>query len=92
MTTETRAATSNQMLHVYTDAYAQWNLGPHHHTKGVRYVNATARIAEFAGVHGVEISTVEPRHATREELALVHDQAYIASASDWGIHQKPGEL
>lgn len=82
MTTETCAATSNQMLHVYTDAYAQWNLGPHHHTKGVRYVNATARIAELAGAHGVKIATVEPRSATREELALVHDQAYIASVLD----------
>lgn len=76
--------TARQMTYVHTDAYAQWNLGPHHPTKGVRYVNATARIAELANAHGVDVATVAPRPATREELGTVHSQDYIANVLDGG--------
>lgn len=83
MTTEAKVNAS-RMIYVDTERYAQWNLGPHHPTKGVRYFNATTRIAELAPGHQVDVVTVEPRPASRAELALVHSEEYIASVLDSG--------
>lgn len=75
---------TSEMVYVYTPEFANWNLGPTHPTKGIRYVHATTRIDELADGQGVAVRTVAPRPATREELALVHGEAYIASVLDSG--------
>ena len=75
---------TSEMVYVYTPEFANWNLGPTHPTKGIRYVHATTRIGELADSYGVAVRTIAPRPATREELALVHSEAYIASVLDSG--------
>jgi acetoin utilization protein AcuC len=75
---------TSEMVYVYTPEFANWNLGPTHPTKGIRYVHATTRIGELADSFGVVVRTIAPRPATREELALVHSEAYLATVLDGG--------
>ena len=75
---------TSEMVYVYTPEFANWNLGPTHPTKGIRYVHATTRIGELADSFGVAVRTIAPRPAAREELALVHSEAYLATVLDGG--------
>ena len=75
---------TSEMVYVYTPEFANWNLGPTHPTKGIRYVHATTRIGELADSYGVAVRIIAPRPATREELALVHSEAYLATVLDGG--------
>lgn len=58
---------------IYGDTYLSYVLGRSHPTRPVRALN-TLRLVQATGVpHRV----VEPRMATGDELAIVHDPAYI---------------
>lgn len=58
---------------VYADTYLSYVLGDRHPTRPVRALN-TLRLVQATGVpHRL----VEPRQATDDELAIVHDPAYI---------------
>src|SRR5665811_1020209 len=62
---------------IYSDSYMGYNFSPWHPMKPVR-LQLTAELIKAYGLPELpQLRIVEPRLASDEELALVHDPAYI---------------
>ena len=61
---------------VHSPDYENWVFSSIHPTQGRRFINGYNQV--LAALSNVKVETVEPRLATREELALVHTQEYIS--------------
>jgi acetoin utilization protein AcuC len=72
-----------ELVLVHSDEYADWKFSDTSPTQGRRCVNARNLIArEISFDNPREAVQLAPRLATREELALVHDQKYISEVLD----------
>ncbi len=65
---------------VHSPDYENWIFSSSHPTQGRRFINGYNQV--LAAVNNANVATVEPRLATREELALVHTQDYISEVLD----------
>jgi acetoin utilization protein AcuC len=65
---------------VHSPDYENWVFNPSHPTQGRRFINGYNQV--LAALSHAEVETIEPREATREELALVHTQEYISEVLD----------
>ena len=67
---------------IHSDEYKNWVFDKTHPTQGRRFTNASnlLRIASERG--DFELIEVEPRLATRNELAYVHAKSYIHDVLD----------
>ena len=65
---------------VHSPDYENWVFSSIHPTQGRRFINGYNQV--LAALSNVKVETVEPRLATREELALVHTQEYISEVLD----------
>ena len=65
---------------VHSPDYENWVFDPSHPTQGRRFINGYNQV--LAALSHAEVETIEPREATREELALVHTQEYIGEVLD----------
>lgn len=62
---------------VHTDDYNNWVFSANHPTQGRRFMNAKGLLLGGGESYGFSATVVEPRSATKEELALVHAPDYI---------------
>lgn len=67
---------------IHSDQYADWVFDLNHPTQGRRFMNAKRLLTESLGERGTELTIVEPRLATREELLRVHSFPYISEVLD----------
>ena len=67
---------------IHSDQYANWVFDPSHPTQGRRFMNAKKLLMETLGEKKTELTIVEPRLATKDELLRVHSSRYIAEVLD----------
>ena len=67
---------------INADLFSPWSLGADHPTQGRRYSNAKKFFAQEAKDRGVELTVVEPRMATQEELLRVHAPKFISDVTE----------
>jgi acetoin utilization protein AcuC len=73
----------NKKIHlVHSDEYQNWVFDKTHPTQGRRFTNARNLLRAARDRGEFELIEVEPRLATRQELARVHSQAYINDVLD----------
>lgn len=82
--TNTQAASANYtpLVLVHSDEYENWVFESTHPTQGRRFTNGRNAIVERLGN---EITELQPRLATVNELALVHSPTYINSVLMDGV-------
>lgn len=80
MTESINPQATTDVVIVHSPKYANWVFDPAHPTQGRRFINGYNEITKL--LPEVDFLTVEPRLATREELALVHTQNYISQVLD----------
>ena len=82
--TNTQAASANYtpLVLVHSDEYENWVFDPTHPTQGRRFTNGRKAIVEQ---FGDQLTEIEPRLATYNELALVHSPSYINSVLMDGV-------
>ena len=82
--TNTQAASANYtpLVLVHSDEYENWVFESTHPTQGRRFTNGRNAIVER---FGNEITELQPRLATFNELALVHSPSYINSVLMDGV-------
>src|SRR3990170_1164203 len=62
---------------LYSDRFLEYNLGPYHPLRPVR-VKLTYDLLKFEGLlEGDTVEVVEPRLASRDEILLFHEDAYV---------------
>ena len=62
---------------VYSDMFLDYNLGPNHPLRPVR-VKLTYELLKSKGTLANEsVRVIEPRHATRSEILLFHEESYV---------------
>lgn len=75
---------------VHSPEYENWVFDEIHPTQGRRFINGYNEIMNR--LTSSKVLTVEPRQATRSELALVHTQDYISEVlDDHSCHEWTGE-
>ena len=75
--------TNNEVVIVHSDSYSNWVFDPSRPTQGRRFVNGYRAIQEkMSNRFDIGLRTIEPRPATRAELAVVHTGAYISKVID----------
>ena len=67
---------------IHSDEYKNWIFDKNHPTQGRRFTNALNLLRNASEVGEFELIEVEPRLATREELARVHAKSYIHEVLD----------
>jgi len=73
----------NKKIHlVHSEEYENWVFDKTHPTQGRRFTNARNLLRAASDRGEVELIEVEPRLATRKELARVHAQGYIHDVLD----------
>lgn len=69
---------------IYSDSYQGYNFSPWHPMKPVRLLLTAELIKAYGLPERSNMTIVEPRLATDEELGLIHDQAYIDKVRELG--------
>jgi len=75
---------------IHSPQYANWVFSSTHPTQGRRFINARNQFLALADKLHLDIDEKEPRLASSNELALVHDPTYIykvlvhGSSGEWG--------
>ncbi len=68
---------SGKTVLLYSDRFLEYNLGPYHPLRPVR-VKLTYDLLKFKGLlEGDTVEVVEPRLASRDEILLFHEDAYV---------------
>ena len=70
------------MVLVHSDQYAHWIFEPNHPTQGRRFMNAKNLLEESLSEKNTELTIVEPRLVTKDELLRVHSYRYISEVLD----------
>lgn len=81
MTEQPKITEQTDLVIVHSPEYENWVFNSSHPTQGRRFTNGYNAILAEADFN-VRIRTIEPRPATREELALVHTPEYISEVLD----------
>jgi len=81
MTEHQNLAPQADVVIVHSPAYENWVFNSTHPTQGRRFTNGYNAVLEKVG-SSRRIQTIEPRLATRDELALVHTSDYIKAVLD----------
>ncbi len=68
----------NETVLIHSDEYANWVFDPSHPTQGRRFMNAKKHLVKSFGEKSTEMTIMEPRLATKDELQRVHSSRYIA--------------
>jgi acetoin utilization protein AcuC len=74
--------TCQATLLVHSDSYANWVFDPSHPTQGRRFMKAKNLLADSLSEKNTELTIVEPRLATKEELLRVHSSRYVSEVLD----------
>jgi len=62
---------------IYSDRFLDYNLGPQHPLRPIR-VKLTYQLLQSKGLlENSSVEVVEPRSASRDEILLFHDEAYV---------------
>lgn len=70
---------------IYSDRFLEYNLGPHHPLRPVR-VKLTYSLLQSKGLlESDSVEVVEPRSASRDEILLFHDQAYVTLVEKYSM-------
>jgi acetoin utilization protein AcuC len=81
ITAKTQDAATTTVL-VHSDQYAHWIFDPSHPTQGRRFMHAKKLLTESLSEKDTELTILEPRLATMNELLRVHSSRYIAEVLD----------
>lgn len=76
---------SNATALIYSDSYQDYNFSPWHPMKPVRLLLTAELIKAYGIMERPECGIIEPRLATSEELALVHDPVYIEKVKELSV-------
>lgn len=69
---------------VYSERFLEYNFGPHHPLRPVR-VKLTYELLRSKGLLEKDaVEVVEPRSASRDEILLFHDEAYVKLVEKYG--------